>query len=37
MCTSFIPAEAAKYSPVIWLTVPAPAEPKLTLPGLAFA
>jgi hypothetical protein len=27
----------AKYSPVMWLAVPAPAEPKLTLPGLAFA
>jgi hypothetical protein len=37
MCTSLMPAARAKYSPVIWLAVPAPAEPKLTLSGLAFA
>src|ERR1700759_1293492 len=37
MCCSVIPAERAKYSPVMWLTEPTPADPKLTLPRLAFA
>jgi len=36
-CTMSILASAFKSSPARWVMLPLPAEPKLTLPGLAFA
>ena len=36
MCTRLVPATRLKSSPARWFEVPAPPEPKLSAPGLAF-